>query len=207
MNESDPRSKPSSAELSWTTSLLLIGVAALVVFGGLAWRQNSAEPEPPAKPAAELAPVVSARPSTVKKAGIQGSTEVEELRQKLEELERDREAQAAEKTKSSQAAVELLARVLAEGQEEETEELPVELSSGPFTKTGSNVAQVTFSLSHPGKTRRVVPVRVKLFRDGQEVDSSSFLAEIGPQDNRAYSVVLETDGPGNYAASVELVRE
>lgn len=207
MKEYDPRSKPSSSELSWTTSLLLIGAAALVVFGGLALRRNGSEPKPPPTPAAELNPVVPTRPATAKRPAIQVSSEVDELRQKVEELERDRQAQDAEQAKSSQAAVELLARALAGASEGDVEEPLVELASGPFTKVSSTLTQVTFSLSNPGRKLVHVPLQVKLFRDGQEAGTKSMLAEIGPRELRAYSVLFQVDGPGNYAASVDLVDE
>lgn len=203
MNDPNFRPRSSLPELSWTAALLIIAGVIIVVLGGITLLQRSEESEP--QPAAKAQARGPARGDAALRVPPKVSREVAELRKKVEELERERQAEDADDQKTAQAAVELLAQALAGGQQGTIEEPGVELASGPFTKVSSTIAQVTFSLSNPGRRVTRVPVQVTLFRDGLEVGTKTQLFEIGARELRAYSVLFQVSGAGNYAASVDLV--
>jgi hypothetical protein len=183
---------------------MIVGAALLIV--GTLWLLNLASRDSSPKPAPEPVtgePAAAGRELRRPKEE-ELADEVKRLRRQVEDLERrkaesprsERMIRPAEPLAPAESA-DPVERALAAGAE-------VEVSSGPFTKVGTSVAQVSFSLGNPGRERAIVRFRVVLYKDGEEIAKKDLFTELAPREESAFSVLLPTEGPGNYAAAVDL---
>jgi hypothetical protein len=195
----DPPSRQTSSrsDLSWSAVAGIIAAGVLALVALVVFLNVSAKPPEP-KPAPPVNRV-STEEKDEKRRKAELEKELARLQEKVRDLEQ-RRAQAVDYPPDDTPKTALENRM--ERAIEAARQ--VEISSGPFVKSGSSMAQVSFTLTNPGSSRTAVPLTVKLFRDGEEVSSKSMMAAIGPEQSLAYSVLLPTAGPGSYAAEVDL---
>jgi hypothetical protein len=197
MHDPPSRQTSSRSDLSWSAVAGIIAAGVLALVALVVFLNVSAKPpEPKPEPRGDA---FWTEEQEEKRHQAELEKELARLQEKVRDLEQ-RRAQAVvyPADNSPKTAQESRMERAVEAAKQ------VEVSSGPFVKSGSSVAQVSFTLTNPGSSRTAVPLTVKLFRDGEEVSSKSMMAAIGPEQSLAYSVLLQTAGPGSYAAEVDL---